>query len=622
MDDFQSLVSNFIESIIADNEHPRAALISTEGVVRTEDGVSEQLRSPGVVVVTNARLVFITPDAEMDLQQWSVYYWDVAEVTVDRETGNRVEVTTTDGVSWECRLPNANPEVLDAVTRHLRWVDDLRTRLLELETRIDAAADEIREHADSMDWDAATEVYREMRTDLDLLISDVQLTTPMADDTVAPELTDIERTLEEAHARLYIERGRSQLELGRYLVEHEDYDRAAEVLERARRLHLQAEGQSDAVKRADDFAFGRQRDLDEDLERLQWKLTEVAAEPVRQASEATVRARGTDDPTTAVEYWETAVRRYERILDLDWWKEAQEATEEIDDVRSECEQAVDRLLETHVEIADERWTEGVRSYERSDTPVAKDCFEAVVTHLERAHELAVEHGHDSRDDLAAQLAEVRETVENLPADSAPAADESSDDRPSDSQPSPGDDAGSEAGGGSTDSDGERGSPGTGTERSPTETETEGRETGSTDSETGTGSGSPEKKAGSGSPGTGAGSGSSGGEGGGGPPEREIGGGQHIGSDGDDSPETRPEQSGDAGPTAEQSTPDVRFEQVTFTDERRETLAAVGHDAVEWLPPASSDVVTVRRHHEPADELGAFDLPGGVPASDEDHTGGG
>lgn len=411
--EFKPLVSRFIERTVADNEHPRAALISKAGVARSDGDVRERLGSPAVVVVTNARLIFATPDANVDLQEWSVYYSDIAEVGIAREAGNRVELRTTEDVEWRCTLPNANPEVLDAVRRHLRWVSRVRGRVLALDERVESASDEVREHADNMNWDAARAAYQAVRTDLDTLITAVQLTTPMADETLAPELTDIERTLEEAHVRLYIEQASSQLELGRYLVEHEDYDRAADVLERARGLHRQARGQSDAVRRADDFAFGRQRELDEDLDRLEWKLTTVAAEPIRQAKEAAVMARETDDPQTAVEYWETSVRRYDRILGLDWWTEAQEAAEDVDDARAERNRAVRRLVETSTEIANERWHEGVRSHERGDTDSALERFESVVSTLERAHELAVEVGHDDAGHLGTQLSEIRTTVESL-----------------------------------------------------------------------------------------------------------------------------------------------------------------------------------------------------------------
>jgi hypothetical protein len=336
-------------------------------------------------------------------------------VDIVREARNRVEVQTTEGVEWRCTLPDANPEILDAVTRHLRWVSRVRAEVLALVERVEPASNEVREHADEMNWDAAQEAYQAMRVDLDSLISTVQMTTPMADETLAPELTDIERTLEEAHVRLFLERASSQLKLGRYLVEHENYARAADVLGRARQLHREANGQSDAVRRADEFAFGRQRELNEDLDRLGWELTAVAAEPIRQAQEAAVRARGTNDPEAAVEYWETSVRRYDRILELDWWKKAQEAAEDVDDARAERDRAVRQLVETYTEIANERWHDGVRSHERGDTAGALERFESGVATLEQAHEFAVDASIADADELETRLSTLRTTVENLRA---------------------------------------------------------------------------------------------------------------------------------------------------------------------------------------------------------------
>ncbi len=435
INDFESLVSTFIERASEEQERPRAALISADGAVREENG-QENLGSPAVVVVTNARLMFVVPDEsrELNLREWSVYYSEIADVSVESGSRNRVELRTCEGVGWGCTLSNTDPEVLDAVARHLRWVDYVRGRVLTLETQVEETADEIREHADSMDWDAAQESYQDVRRSLDNLISAVQITTPMANDTLAPELTDIERTLEEANVRLYIERASSQLELGRYLVEHEDYDRAADVLKRARQLHLRAEGQSDAVKRADAFAFGRQRELTEELERFEWELKTVAAEPVRQANEATVIAEETNDPDTAVEYWETAVRRYNSILDFDWWRDTQEAAEEISDVRAERDQAVVGLVETHTEVASERWREGVRNRDRGNTTGAIEQLEEAVTHLERARELADEFGYDDADDIGSKLTEVRRTIENLREDSTGRSEGSDDDPESGSVP--------------------------------------------------------------------------------------------------------------------------------------------------------------------------------------------
>lgn len=414
MAEFESLVSGFIERLVSDDERPRAALVSTDGVGRLKDGTAERLGSSAVVVVTNARVAFLTPDGTGSLEEWSVYYDEMESVAVDTDGTTGVDVTTCDGVRWRCPLPDADPEVVDAVRRHLDWVDEIRTRLLDLEAEVEDVADEIRDHADRMDWNAAEDCYQRARTRLDELVSMVQRTTPMADDTIAPELADIERTLEEGHVRLYIERARSQLELGRYLIENEEYDRAADVLQRAQRLHRQAAGQSDAVKRPDAFAFGRQREINEDLDRLDFELDAVAAEPLRQANEAAIEASETDDPTVAVEHWESAVARYNRILELGWWQKTPEA-DGVDDARAERDRAVQNLVATCREIATERQQTGVRRHEAGETDAAVECFETAAARLERAHELASEFDLSATEDIAGQLQEIRGRLEQFEA---------------------------------------------------------------------------------------------------------------------------------------------------------------------------------------------------------------
>lgn len=411
-DDFKSLVSNFIQTITDDSENARAALISTEGLERVRGRRRTAIGPTVVIVLTNGRLMFIAPDEQMELEEWSVYYGDIKDTAIHRDESNRLEVETVDDERWEGTLPNANPDVLDAMTRHLRWVGSIRRRVLTLESHMDEVADDIRDEARAMNWEAAREHYREARDIIDTVIVDVQLTSPTADEVLAPELTDIERTLEEANVRLYIERARSQLELGKYLVEHENYDRAGEVLGRAVRLHRYAMGQSDEIKRGDAFEFGRQRELNDDLTRLDWELESVAAEPIRQAKEAVVRAEETDDATTAVEYWETAFDRYSRMLELEWWQEIQDVTDELDDVAVERQQTVDHLISMREDLGHEQWDEAVTEQRDGNVSEALECCRTAVKHFERAHELADEFDRAEVDDLAEHL----ETVTQLTAD--------------------------------------------------------------------------------------------------------------------------------------------------------------------------------------------------------------
>jgi hypothetical protein len=266
---------------------------------------------------------------------------------------------------------------------------------VELESEVESTADTIREYADEMEWEAARAAYDRVRDKLDRFISALHITNTVADHVLAPELTDIERALEEGHVRMYIEQARSKLELARHLVEREEYDSAADVLRETRELHQTARDQSEAVRRGDSFQFGRQRDLEDDLQRLDWEIESVAAEPIRQANDAIVRAEETDDLATAIEHREIALDRYDRILDVGWLDIDPDAGGDAEEIREKRAETIKRLVDLHAEIASERWNQAVYRQRASDVGAALERIHTTVTHIERAHELVEEfdRGH-------------------------------------------------------------------------------------------------------------------------------------------------------------------------------------------------------------------------------------
>lgn len=385
-------------------ERARAALISSDGVQHTGDGRSERIAETVVVVVTNARVMFVAPDEEMDLQEWSVYYGEMKEVSIDRSKNNKLMVVSKEGDIWEGALPNADSEMLDAVIRHFDWVSHIRQDLLALEAAVDEAAVEIRDKADEMEWKAGREIYSDLRDDLDELIVDIQLTLPMADETIAPELTDIERALEEANSRLYLECARAYTKSGKALVEQQEYRRATDALDRAIALQRRAEGQNDVVKRGDSFEFGRQRVLGDDIERLEWKMETVAAEPVHQAEQAKRLAEQVPDPSAALDHWEDAVDRFTKILELDWWEKAQPIADDIAaDAEEQRQEAIRGLIDSRIDLGERHWDAATDSEDSSD---ARAHYEAAVTHYERALELAQDSDYIDPESIQRNLEEI------------------------------------------------------------------------------------------------------------------------------------------------------------------------------------------------------------------------
>lgn len=412
-----ALADEVLSNIIDDTERVRAAFVSDDGLTRISGEEERHVSVTIVMAVTDRRILFVSGDAasgEVGTDAGSLAYDDLAAVGVEGPTDSPLlAMSMANGVRWEFPLPDADPTVVDSVLRHLRWVGQLRARLVACRNDVELAAGEIRDHAAEMNWMAAEETYDEVRSQLDQLITAVQWTEPIDDDVIAPELTEIERTLERAYARVFIERAQSQLELGRQLVENGDYEQAQPVLRTAYGQYERAQGRADAVKRADDFQFGEHRELLHDLDRLEWDIETVAAEPIRQAHEAKIMATNTDDPATALEHWETAFQRYGDVLELELGTEDRHFTGNRQKVRQELRNAADQLIDRHRRLAREKWEEVRDAKEADETKVALRACAVARDHIGRAGELASDFQPDYAHELELRRQELEDEIHDL-----------------------------------------------------------------------------------------------------------------------------------------------------------------------------------------------------------------
>jgi hypothetical protein len=379
------------------------------------------------MAVTDRRILFVSGDdvsGEVGADAGSLAYDDLAAVGIDGSDPAVLALSMANGVRWEFPLPDADPAVVNSVVRHLRWVGELRARLVACRNDIELAAGEIREHAAAMNWIEAEETYDDVRATLDRLVTAVLFTEPIDNDVLAPELTEMGRTLEQAYARLFIERAESQLQLGRQLVENGDYEQAQPVIRTAYGQCVRAKGRADEVKRGDAFQFGEHRELREELKRLEWEIETVAAEPIRQAHEAKITARNADDPATALEHWETAYQRYGDVLMLELGTEDRYFTGNREKVRQELHNAADQLIDRHRRLAREKWDEGRDARADGETKAALRACAVARDHIERAGELASEFqpefAHEleqRRQEMVDELQELRETsrIDDPPA---------------------------------------------------------------------------------------------------------------------------------------------------------------------------------------------------------------
>ncbi len=415
----EALPEQATEDITDDNERVRAAIAGPDGLTRISGDAERHVSLPVVMVVTDKRILFVAGDqsgGEIGADAGSLSYDDLAAVAVEGTDPAVLALSMANGVRWEFPVPDADPENVDNVVRDLRWVGKLRSRLVACRNDLELAAGEIRDCADAMNWDEAEGVYDEHRETLDRLIGAIQRTEPIADHVTAPELTEMEQTLERAYARLCIEHAQSQLELGQQLIENEDYEQARNVLQTAQQYYDRASGRVDAIEREDAFRFGEQRELQDKLDRLEWEIEAVAAEPIRSAHEAKILGENASQTAVAADHWETAFRRYGNVLTLDWGGQGRNFAGDPDEIRAEMHRAAVTLVDVHATLAREKWNEGV-TLERNDNikKALRACADAT-DHLDRAVELAAEFRPDDApaierrcDGMNAALREMRDT---------------------------------------------------------------------------------------------------------------------------------------------------------------------------------------------------------------------
>lgn len=405
------LTEELLQSITSDTERVRAAFVSSEGLRATSGDEQERVWAAAVMVVTDRRVLFVTDIGESGTETTGLPYGELAAVSL--QDGRTLECTTTEGTAWRFSLPETDSDTVDAVCRHCLWVGELRSRLVSCRNDVELGAGSIESSATEMEWDTAESTYERLRRQLDRLICAVQWTEPIDEEVIAPELTSMERTLESACARLFIEQANSQLSLGQQLIDNGDYEQARTVLGRARSYYRRAKHRSEAVERGDAFQFGTQRTVKNDLEELGWEIDMVAAEPLRQAHEATVRAKHADDPTDAIHHWESAFRRFNDVLTLEWSEEDRHFAGDCDRAREEIVSIARRLVDLYTSQADELWGQSTASEQAGDIEAAVRGGEIARSHLDRAAELAREFVPGRTGEIQRRRDEIREHVMEL-----------------------------------------------------------------------------------------------------------------------------------------------------------------------------------------------------------------
>jgi hypothetical protein len=409
-------------TITYDNEEVGYTIDDVTGLARIDGGRRQHVPQTIVVLVTDQRIIFLDGEASDPSQAdaGDIDYADVAAVGIAEET---VTVTTDASVQWEFPRPSPGG-TLSPAEAHLQWLGEVRQRVVSTRNDVEQTTGLFEDLVERRKYQRIAQEYERARARLDEVILAVIEPSPIDPSTLAPELTAIERSLESGFAQAVLQQADMRLGEAQRFMEAENYELGRDALLDAHTCHERARQHAAAVERADAFQFGRQRELNDELERVGWEIEAVAAEPLRQAHEAKIRAEDAAGSAGALDHWETALRRFGHVLGLERVDEDELLAGDREQIRSELAAVGDQLIHVHRAVARETWNEGVRQYDADALePAVKRCIEAR-DHLERAMELSTEFAPGLTDNLDAHLAGLDDHLEDLapPPDRTDAAE--------------------------------------------------------------------------------------------------------------------------------------------------------------------------------------------------------
>lgn len=451
-----------------DADEPVRATVRCPAGYDCPDGPTDSVADPVVLGVTDRRVLVVPDEGEAagtrpvgeeaeeataadavtaaDAATLSLPFTALGAVSLIRGREPVLELVSADKVTYRFPLPPGDGSHASAVA-DLRWLGEVRGRVLATSQEVLTAADRIEARGEAGDSGPALEIYDRARAVLDRLLDTVHATTPLTTAVLAPDLTEVERALEAAVTRAYVARSGGHLDDAAAAVEDHDLEVARTALEAARDDRDAAERHASEVFTREEFRFGLERDLEEELRELGWEIEAVAADPIRRAQEAVVEAQAADDPAVAAERYEDAIEDFRGLLPLGWREGARQFDGDPTAVRADLARVGERLLACYRTLAErERETMAERAA-ADDRDGASAACEQAAAHLERARELAVEFAPGAVDDVDDALSALRDQAETLSQNSAAGPDagdvtvEGADGAPADAGGATGEDAG-------------------------------------------------------------------------------------------------------------------------------------------------------------------------------------
>jgi len=399
-----------LADLLEPDETPRYVLrnkkhgVTVEGTEGTDEYEPDRGHS-GVAVVSDVRVLFAAGRSDED-QTVSVSLADVVDVrTEDGLLGGAfvVETVADERYRFPCR-GELEPvrEYLDAAvgvwTRAQRHVEEAGDRVERLRSAFESGnADVVLASTGEVE-----ETLADAREAADALDG--------ARAAIDERTSDVRADLAALERRAYAEYAEQARERAHVRWDDQDYEAAMDNVDEAEEAYATALT-IDADEPADDLLTGRRGTLAEERERL-------SDAPVDRAEHAVDVATAAGDPAPAVDWWETAVERYETTLSLDWGREDRRFAGDRDELRDDLADAARGLVDAHCENARKQLADG-DDVRETDPDRAADAYDRAAEALAAAREVARERVPDAADDVDAVAETLEDRLETLPGHEDP-----------------------------------------------------------------------------------------------------------------------------------------------------------------------------------------------------------
>jgi len=334
-----------LEEHVQEHETPKYVLRNKRGGV-TVDGPDASAeykpvgRYSGLAMVSDARVLFAVGSRDGDYTQ-SVPLSEVNSVRIEGGVlGEALVIDTDDGTTYRFQCKGD----LTPVVEFLEAAVGVWTQVQGRIERAREQVDQLHEMFESGDVDVVLAAVGDVKGRL----ADVRETAGALEagrQQVEEHVQAIETDLAALGRRAYAEHADQLRERGHVRWDDTEYEEAFDNFDDA----IDAYGSALAIQ-------GNQPDddlLERRLETLEDDREKLAAAPVEQANHAAGVASGTDDPTTAIDWWGTAVKRYETALSLDWGREERRFEGDPTQIREELADAAENLVLAYCNLARE-----------------------------------------------------------------------------------------------------------------------------------------------------------------------------------------------------------------------------------------------------------------------------